>query len=243
MNALSSTADYNSDGYAQLDLADTSCIQHTIGTATTAFNTSTAAESRLELHRLPPWNMPTARATAMNGATSGMLHTLLIRAGDTKQKKLNWKSGQALRGYYKLDASGNATPLLKATTSQQRIGKHHLRVPGKWAGIMSTALLSQMLMKQLCLRQLAAAGTTGGTGIISATFNTTEVGSGSTSSSSKQAQFRADAELAAAAAVGVESEYSDYDSTTSSSANWQADYDAAYSAAYSNAVAAERCWL
>ena len=38
-------------------------------------------------------------------------------------------------------------------------------------------------------------------------------------------------ELAAEAAVGTKPDYSDYDSTTSTSANWEADYEAAYSAA------------
>ena len=43
--SASSTSDFTASGSAQLDLDDTSRLQQTIGTATTAFNTNTAAES------------------------------------------------------------------------------------------------------------------------------------------------------------------------------------------------------
>ena len=43
--SASSTSDYTSSGFAKLDLDDSSRLQQTIGTATTAFNTNTAAES------------------------------------------------------------------------------------------------------------------------------------------------------------------------------------------------------
>ena len=43
--SASSTQDYESAGYAELNLDATSRMQQTIGTATTAFNASTAAES------------------------------------------------------------------------------------------------------------------------------------------------------------------------------------------------------
>ena len=238
--SASSTADYNSDGYAQLDLADTSRIQHTIGTATTAFNTSTAAESSSRAASVAAMEYANSSSYGHEWSSEWDASYAAEQGWGYKtedEAELEVGAGSSA-GYYKLDAAGKATSSAEGsyetTADWQASSKSAWQVG--WDHEYSTTFTDAY--ETAVSSATSNAGTTGGTGIISATFNTTEVGSGSTSSSGKQAQFRADAELAAAAAVGVESEYSDYDSTTSSSANWQADYDAAYSAAYSNAVAA-----
>ena len=77
--------------------------------------------------------------------------------------------------------------------------------------------------------------------LISATFNTTETGSGSTSAAGRQGEFRAAAHESAAASLQEASLYADFDSSItvgSGSAQYDADYAAAYSAAYSDAYGA-----
>ena len=238
--SASSTADYNSDGYAQLDLADTSRIQHTIGTATTAFNSSTASEASSKAAHVSAFEQANSSKYGVEWDSSYNA-TYAKEADASYEAGYDWEYENGTddsNGYKRLKAGGNAsvsadyeyatkTEFEAASQASWKAGWEQ-EYSAAWSNTYSEAVQTAT----------QNAGSTGGTGIISATFNTTEVGSGSTSSSGKQAQFRADAELAAKAAVGEETEYSDYDSSTSSSANWKADYDAAYSAAYSSAVAA-----
>ena len=65
MNAsASSTSDYTSSGSGKLDLDGSSRLQQTIGTATSAFNTSTNARAATEVAHTRATEVVTAAATA-----------------------------------------------------------------------------------------------------------------------------------------------------------------------------------
>ena len=234
--SASSTFDYMSDGFAQLDLDDDSRMQHTIGTATTAFNTATAAESSSRAATVAAFEVA-------NSSTYGSEWSQEWNSEYTYEQGWGYVSETDAQldvdasngeGYYKLDASGaidtSASADYKSTSSWEAESKSSWQAG--WENTYETAFTNAY--ETAVSSATSNAGTTGGTGIISATFNTTETGSGSTSAAGRQAEFRAAAHLAADAAVGVDFASSGY----TVEADYNADYEAAYSAAYSEAYAA-----
>ena len=238
--SASSTEDYKSDGFAQLDLEDTSRMQHTIGTATTAFNTSTAAEASSQAAHVSAYEQ--ANSSKYGHEWSSEYNSTYASETDAKYATdSSWElqvAGDSSQGYKRLKAgaTGTAQDDYEYATEAEYTAASQASWKRGWESTYESAWSNTY--SEAVQTATANAGSTGGTGIISATFSTTETGSGSTSASGRQAEFRAAAELAAEAAVGTKSDYSDYDSTTSTSANWEADYEAAYSAAYSSAYAA-----
>ena len=241
--SASSTADYMSDGYAQLDLDDTSRLQHTIGTATTAFNTSTAAESSSRAAAVAAFEYANSSSYGHEWSSEWNASYATEQGwGYMSQEEAEVEVGAGSQaGYYKLDASGSVDTSVEAnyqSTSDWEAGSKSAWQVG-WDNEYSTTFTDAY--ETAVSSATSNAGTTGGTGIISATFNTTETGSGSTSAAGRQGEFRAAAHESAAASLQEASLYADFDSTItigSGSAQYDADYAAAYSAAYSDAYGA-----
>ena len=234
--SASSTADYMSDGYAQLDLDGDSRLQHTIGTATTAFNTATAAESSSRAASV-------AAFEAANSSTYGAEWSQEWNAEYAHESGYSYFSAAEANaelnvqdsqdGYYKVDASGaieTGTEAEYQSTTTWEAGSQSAWEAG-WENKYQESFTDAYETAVSSATQNS--GSTGGNGIISATFNTTETGSGSTSAAGRQAEFRAGAHLAAEAAVGADFSSSGY----TVEAEYKADYEAAYSAAYSEAYA------
>ena len=104
--SASSTSDYTSAGYAQLDLDGSSRMQQTIGTATQAFNTVTAAESASVA-------ASTAAFEAANSSKYGVEYTSSYDA--EYQREAGWEVNSNYDA--DLDIDGDDTAKYTRTTS------------------------------------------------------------------------------------------------------------------------------
>ena len=230
--AASSTQDYESYGYAQLDLQDTSRIQHTIGTTTTAFANSVATES----------SSSAADVTARESANSSKYGTewstdynalYQTETDAAYESGSSWEfDGSADTGkrYARLKVGGDASN--SADYEYKSEAEYTAASKSSWKRGWDREYSSQF-SKTFTNAQAASAndaGTTSGSGVITASFSTQDTGSAS--SSSAAASGALDATFAAAASASADEKEG---SGNRSSEAWNVAYGAAYSAAYAAA--------
>ena len=231
--AASSTQDYESYGYAQLDLQDSSRIQHTIGTATTAFANSVTTES----------SATAADVTATEHANSSKYGTEWTRdynatysaevdasyeAGSTWEYDSTRDAGQA---YRRLKVGGDAS--VSADYEYKSEADYEASSKASWKRGWEREYSSQysQTFSAAQAASSADAGTTSGSGVIIAEFSTTDTGSSSTASAAASGAL--DASFAAAATSSANNEVGA--KTAANTADWEVAYAAAYSAAYAAA--------
>ena len=232
--AASSTSDYTSSGYAQLDLDSSSRLQQTIGTATQAFNTNTAAEASAR----------SAHTSAFEKANSSSYGSSYTTEYDAEYaSKAGWEvnasysssadNDDAMTAKYTRDINGSREYLSEASFSAES--------KQSWqAGWESEYNQAYTNAYEIAVNtSTSAAGETTETGVIIANFSSTETGTASSAASAltasleRSAKAEADYEWGASYVSGD----SRYESQADYDRKYEASYQAAYSAAYSSADA------
>ena len=196
MNAsASSTEDYTSTGSASLDLAGTSRLQQTIGTATSAFNAATAAQS----------SATAAHTSASSVANASSTGETWSSSWDSKYRESNgWElrrtsdagaaaAGVTQDGYYKVDESGAIMT-----------GSDNFVAEGDWSDYSNSAWKAewQETYDTTYAESYAAAVSsanqaveqTDRQGVISGEFNTTDTGSSTAALESLASSLEASSE-------------------------------------------------
>ncbi len=146
--SASSTSDYTSSGFAQLDLDGSSRLQQTIGTATQAFNTNTAAEASAR----------SAHTTAFERANSSKYGVEYTSSYDAEYQR---ESGWELNSNYDATLDNDATPqpstqgstTARLSTPQKPASQQNPSVLGKPVGRMNTIVLTPTPMRQRSTRR------------------------------------------------------------------------------------------
>ena len=232
--SASSTSDYTSSGYAQLDLDGSSRMQQTIGTATQAFNTVTAAESASIA-------ASTAAFEAANSSKYGVEYTSSYDA--EYQREAGWEVNTNYDA--DLDIDGDDTAKYTRTTSagveyssESSFSAESQRSwEAGWENTYNQAYTNSY--STAVSTATSAAGEASGTGTIIANFKTTETGNASSASAALNSSFDRSATASADMEWGATYDDTDgrYSSEAEYDANWEASYQRAYSAAYSAANA------
>lgn len=261
--SASSTEDYDSSGSATLNLAGTSRLQQTIGTATNAFNAQTAAESSAQ-------SASTAASVAANTAATNVANSssygsewssswnaehatdqgweykaegeLNVEAGYTSSDGTN-DGNDTAAGYYEVGAAYGAEGSYQTTetweSSSQAAWESGWESEYNNAFTTSYSEVYETTYNTATAAAATQSTTANSTGTISGDFETTNKGHAGASLDSQTANFEAAAEYAAAYKYGGsydsnnDSENGGYDYT--SQADYNAKYAAEYSAGYSAA--------
>ena len=218
--SASSTQDYESAGYAELNLDATSRMQQTIGTATTAFNASTAAESASRA----------ADTTATSTANSSKYgHTWGRDYNAEYSRESGWALNTDVDNTNPDHAYTRTTEVgVEYASEAEYTASSQAHWQAGWDSEYNSAYETAYSTAQSSATQENEG--TSGTGVIVANFTTTEKGTSGSAAGALDASFAAQASAAA-----------DLVSNDSSSLEWNAAYNAAYSGAYAAADAkAER---
>ena len=214
--SASSTQDYESSGYAQLDLDNTSRLQQTIGTATTAFNASTAAESASRA----------ADTTAFSSANSSKYGATWGRDYNAEYStETGWAVNtdtMADNGDHEYSRTTSVGVEYASEAEYESSSRAHWQAG--WDREYNAAYETAYSTAQSSATQENEG--TAGTGVIVANFTTTEKGTSSSAAGALSLGLAAQAE---AAANLVSSDTTSYE--------WQAAYNAEYSAAFAAADA------
>jgi len=233
--SASSTSDYESQGYAQLDLDETSRIQHTIGTATTAFSNSVASESSATAAHVTA--VEHANSTKYGHEWTSDYNATYARETDAAYEAgYNWEYASGsddTNGYKRLKAGGSVG--VAADYEYKTSAEYEASSKASWKRGWESEYKSQYsnTYSSAFAASTANAGDTSGSGVIVAQFSTNDTGAsssaGAAASGNLDASFAAGATAAANDAVGAK--------TVANTAEWEVAYAAAYSAAYSAAEA------
>lgn len=250
--SASSTEDYTSTGSASLDLAGTSRLQQTIGTATSAFNAATAAQSSATAAHTSASSVANASSTGESWSSSW----------DSSYRQSNgWElkrvadagaaeAGVTADGYYKVDDSGAILT-----------GADNFVAEGDWNDYSNAAWKSewQETYDTTYAESYAAAVSsanqaveqTDRQGVISGEFNTTDTGSSTAALESLASSLEASSEAAASTNSGVTkttdaSGVVTYAATAGGDdrsgaqlkSDWEQAYQSEFATAYSTASAA-----
>ena len=232
--SASSTSDYTSSGYAQLDLDGSSRLQQTTGTATQAFNTVTAAEASAR----------SAHTSAFEAANSSKYGVEYTSSYDVEYaREAGWEVNSGYQA--ELDNDGDATAKYTRTyngeVQYQSEASFSAESKRSWeAGWENEYNSAYTNAYEVAVNTAtSAAGEATGTGVIIANFKTTETGNASSASGALDYSF--DRGAAASADMEWGASYDSTDGRYSSSAeyerNWEASYQQSYSAAYAAANA------
>ena len=235
--SASSSKDYDSSGTAHLMLQDSSTLQQTIGTATSAFNASTIAESASR-------SADTTAKSRANSSSFGVEYTQewgasyardsgweYKAAGEANETVAGTADGDSAAGYYKVDAEYGASGSYQTNTEWEATASRAYTV-GK-EKVYNQAY--EEAFETNLSEATSATSQTDDQGVITANFSNTETGSAGAALGALAASFEAGASAAANAAHGSSFETSNYDSESEWEAAWEAEYQSSYSGAYSNA--------
>ena len=238
--SASSSQDFDASGSAHLHLDDSSHLLQSTGSATSAFNASTIAESASRSAD------STARSRA-NSSSYGVEYTAEWGASYARDSGWEYKAygeanesvagsgdGTSAAGYYKVDAAYGSEGSYQTSSEWEATASRAYTV-GK------EKVYNQAYEEAFSTNLSAATAETSQTdnqGIITADFSNTETGSAGAALGALTASFEAGATAAANAAHGSTFETSNYDSESEYDAAWEVEYQSAYSAAYSSANSA-----
>ena len=228
--AASSTSDYTSSGYAQLDLDSSSRLQQTIGTATQAFNTNTAAEASAR----------SAHTSAFEKANSSSYGSAYTTEYDAEYAS---KAGWAVNASYSSLADDDDATTAKYTRdvdgATEYLSEASFSAESKrsWeAGWESEYNQAYTNAYEIAVNtSTSSSDSSSSTGVIVANFSTTETGTASSATSALTASFERSAKAEADYEWGAS--YVSGDSRYESQADYDRKYEASYQAAYSAAHA------
>ena len=233
--SASSTSDYTSSGFAQLDLDGSSRMQQTIGTATQAFNTVTAAESASR-------SAHTSAFEKANSSTYGVEYTSSYDV--TYAREAGWEVNSSYDSNNDNDGDSTAkyTRTYNGQVEYQSEASFSAESKRSWeAGWENTYNQAYTNAYETSVSTAtSAAGESTGTGVIIANFKTTESGDAASASAALTASFERGAAAEADLAWGAT--YSDAEANSgsgrySSEAEYKAGYESSYQQAYSSASA------
>ena len=243
--SASSTSDYTSSGSGKLDLDGSSRLQHTVGTATSAFNTSTNARAATEV-------ASTRATTVANSSSYGTSYTQDYDRTYSQESgwelSAEWEAASTSErendtGLQERKYSRSRSAEVSGTTNLEYQSESSFKASSErawqrgWESEYSKAYTNSYATSV----ETANSASTGqsGSGVIVANFKTTETGDGSSAASALSSSFERSA--AAEASIEVGASYANRTNTNQTEVEYDAAYEAsyqrAYSAAHSNANA------
>ena len=179
--SASSTSDYTSSGYAQLDLDGSSRMQQTIGTATQAFNTVTAAESASR-------SAHTSAFEKANSSSYGVEYTSSYDV--TYAREAGWEVNSNYQAENDNDGDSTAkyTRTYNGSVEYQSEASFSAESKRSWEAV-GTYNQAYTNAYETSVLATSAAGESSGTGVIIANFKTTESGDAASASAALTASF------------------------------------------------------
>ena len=244
--SASSTEDYTSTGSASLDLAGTSRLQQTIGTATSAFNAATAATSSAMAAHVSASNVANATSTGESWSSTWDEN---YRSSNGWELKRTTDAGAVdagitADGYYRVDDNGDILT-----------GSSNFVAEGDWNSYSETAWQSewQTTYDEAYSSSYASAVAssnqaveqTDRQGVITGKFNTTDTGSSTAAMEALASSLEASSAASATtnsgvnktvdSTTGIATYSAAVNSDTRTSAQLEADYEQAYQAEFATA--------
>ena len=250
--SASSTADYMSEGAADLQLAGTSRLQQTIGTATSAFNVSTASEASATSANTAATEV--ANSTYQYGSewTEGYSNGLVQREG-WEFRAAGASGASEGEGWYSTQGA-NAGEYVKSTAATKEADfERFARADWKrgWDDVYKSTYettYAAAVASSQTQNSNSSSQTSDRSGIISGEFSTIDYGSTTTSVSSEDTtQMQTDANAAAAKHIAYDptatgDKYSivaggNYDSQTMTQEEMKNAYNSEYTKVFDKAFA------